>query len=82
MTTVLTGSEKMPQIFKALVSITAWAMWIISWLIGLSTFVMGLITGALYGSEPTPMIFPVFFALALAYAFLAVVVMRLRQKME
>ena len=37
----------MPQKFKALASITAWAMWIIAWVIGLSTFVMGIITGLL-----------------------------------
>ncbi len=72
----------MPQKFKALTSITAWAMWIIAWVMGLSTFVMGIITGSLYGSEPAPLIYPVFFAVALGYLFLAVVVMRLRQKME
>jgi len=72
----------MPPVFKSLATITAWAIWIISWIIGLSTFVMGIISGALYGPGPLPMVYPVFFAVALAYAVLAVVVMRLRQKME
>jgi len=72
----------MPPIFKALASITAWSLWILSWVVGLSTFVMGLVTGTLYGSAPVPMVYPVFFGVSLAYAVLAVVVMRLRQKME
>ena len=44
----------MPPIFKALASITAWSLWILSWVVGLSTFVMGLVTGTLYGSAPVP----------------------------
>ena len=69
-------------IFKALASITAWTMFIVFWVMGLSTFVMGLINGDLYGSEPAPMAYPVLFAVALAYGVGAVVIMRLRQKME
>ena len=72
----------MPEKFKALASITAWTMFIVFWVMGLSTFLMGLITGALYGGEPVPLVFPVSIAVALAYGVGAVVVMRLRQKME
>ncbi len=72
----------MPGIFKALASITAWAMFVIFWVMGLSTFVMGLITGALYGAEPVPMSMLVGFAVSLAYGIGAVVVMVLRKKME
>ncbi len=72
----------MPQIFKALASIMAWILWISGLIMGLSTFIMGIISGSFYGSEPTPMVFPVSFAVALAYGIGAVVVMRLRQKME
>ena len=72
----------MPEKFKALASISAWAMFIISWVIGLSTFLMGTIKGYLYGSEPAPMVIPVFFTVALAYGMGAVVVMILRKKME
>jgi len=76
------GGGEMPEKFKALASIMAWSLWIISWVIGLSTFVMGLVNGYLYGSEPAPMAIPAFFALSLAYGIGAVVVMILRKKME
>ncbi len=72
----------MPPIFKALATITAWALWISAWVMGLSTFVMGLITGQLYGAKEPSLVFPAFFTVALAYAVLAVVVMRLRQQMQ
>ena len=72
----------MPEKFKALASITAWTMFIVFWVMGLSTFLKGLISGALYGGEPVPLVIPVSFAVALAYGVGAVVVMRLRQKME
>jgi len=71
----------MPPIFKALASITAWAMFIIFWVMGLSTFVMGLITGQLYGGQPTIQLL-VAFAVSLASGVGAVVVMILRKKME
>jgi len=72
----------MPDIFKALASILAWVLWIASLVMGLSTFVMGLISGTLYGSQPMPMTYPMSFAVALAYGVGAVVVMILRKKME
>jgi hypothetical protein len=72
----------MPQIFKALATITAWALFILAWITGVSAFIMGIINGSLYGDEEPSMALPAFFAIALADAFLAVVVMRLRQKME
>ena len=72
----------MPGIFKALASITAWIMFIGFLVMGFSTFIMGLISGALYGGQPAPMTFPVFFAVSLAYGVGAVVVMILRKKME
>ena len=72
----------MPEIFKALATITAWALFILSWVIGLGTLMSGIISGRLFGPEPPPMVMGAFFALSLAYAVLAVVVMRLRQKME
>ena len=72
----------MPDIFKALASVTAWAMLVIFWVMGLSVFVTGLITGRLYGPEPPPMVMPAAFAVALAFGLGAVVVMILRKKME
>ena len=73
----------MPDIFKALATITAWTLFIIGWVAGLSTFIGGIIGGGLYGgTEPPPMIFPAMFAVTLASFVLAVVVMVLRKKME
>ena len=73
----------MPPIFKALASIMAWGLWIGSWVAFLSIFVTGIIEGTLYGGgDPPPMIFPAFFAVALAMGVGSVVVMVLRKKME
>jgi hypothetical protein len=72
----------MPPIFKALASIMAWGLWIIAWVMGISTFAMGMVNGVLFGSEPVPMVFPAFFACSLAMGVGAVVVMVLRKKME
>jgi Na+/proline symporter len=72
----------MPQIFKALASISAWALFIIAWIIGASTAIMGIVNGALYGDEPPSMVFPALFAVSMAYALAGVVVMILRKKMD
>ena len=72
----------MPQIFKALATITAWVLWIAGMVMGFSVFIRGIIRGDLYGAEVAHMAYPVFFAVALAYAIGAVVVMVLRKKME
>jgi hypothetical protein len=70
----------MPKIFRPMATVMAWALYIIAWIIGLSTAVMGIVTGNLYGSEP-PMVLPVFFAVSLAFGVGSVVVMILRKKM-
>ena len=72
----------MPDIFKALASIMAWILWIFALVMGFSTMAMGIIHGDLYGAEAHPMAYSVSFAIAGFYAILAVVIMRLRQKME
>jgi hypothetical protein len=72
----------MPQIFKALATITAWALFIFAWVTGLSAFLGGITSGALYGGKPPSMVIPVFFLVALAEGVSAVVVMILRKKME
>ena len=72
----------MPPIFKALASITAWILWIAGLVCGFSTFIMGIITGTLYGGGPVPMSYWAGFAVALAYGVGAVVVMKLRKMLE
>ena len=72
----------MPDIFKALATIMAWILWIISLVMGFSTFIVGTISGDLYGSEELSMGYPATFAVAGFYALAAVVIMLLRKKME
>ncbi len=73
----------MPQIFKALTTTTAWILWISGMVMGFSTLIIGIIAGDLYNpAQPTPMAYPALFAVALAYGVGAIIVMRLRQKME
>jgi hypothetical protein len=72
----------MPDIFKALASITAWVLFVLAWITGISTFIMGTVSGCLFGDEEPAMVLPVFFAVSLAEAVSAVVVMILRKKME
>ena len=73
----------MPQIFKALATITAWILWISSLVMGFSTLIIGTIGGDLFNPNVvTPMSYPANFAVAGFYAILAVVIMILRKKME
>ena len=73
----------MPQIFKALATITAWILWIVSLVIGFGTCILGIIAGDLFNPESVlPMTYPAMFAVAGFYAILAVVIMILRKKME
>jgi len=72
----------MPDIFKALATITAWILWIVALVMGFSAFAMGIIHGDLFGAEATPMSYAAIFAVAGFYALAAVVIMILRKKME
>jgi hypothetical protein len=71
----------MPDIFKALATITAWALFIVSWITGFSTILAAIMSRGLYGSEAPSMVFPVLLLVALAQAVAAVGVMILRKKM-
>ncbi len=73
----------MPGVFKPLATIMAWVLWVSGMVMGFSTLIIGIIAGDLYNpAQPTPMAYPALFAVALAYGVGAVIVMRLRQKME
>ena len=73
----------MPQIFKALATITAWILWISGLVMGFSTMIIGIIAGDLFNpAQPVAISYPATFAVAGAYASLAVVIMILRKKME
>jgi hypothetical protein len=72
----------MPDIFKALASITAWVFFIVSWITALITVLSMIITGGMFGDETPPMVVPAFFAVATAEGFLAVVIMKIRKSLE
>ncbi len=73
----------MPGVFKPLATIMAWVLWVSGMVMGFSTLIIGTIAGDLFNpAQPTPMQYPALFAVALAYGVGAVIVMRLRQKME
>ncbi len=73
----------MPGAFKPLATIMAWVLWVSGMVMGFSTLIIGTIAGDLFNpAQPTPMAYPALFAVALAYGVGAVIVMRLRQKME
>jgi hypothetical protein len=73
----------MPGVFKPLATIIAWVLWVSGMVMGFSTLIIGTIAGDLFNpAQPTPMAYPALFAVALAYGVGAVIVMRLRQKME
>lgn len=73
----------MPPIFKALASIMVWVLWLVGLVMGFSTFAMGIIRGDLYNTDGvTPMVYPVGFAVSLAFGIGAAVVMLIRKKLE
>ena len=73
----------MPGVFKPLATIMAWVLWVSGMVMGFSTLIIGTIAGDLFNpAQPVPMAYPALFAVALAYGVGAVVVMKLRQKME
>ena len=73
----------MPEIFKALATITAWILWICSLVMGFGTMIIGIIGGDLFNpGADLSMTYPAMFAVAGFYAILAVVIMILRKKME
>ena len=73
----------MPQIFKALATITAWILWISSLVMGFGALIIGIIAGDLFNpAQPLAMSYPAIFAVAGAYAILALVAMKIRKGME
>ncbi len=73
----------MPQIFKALATITAWILWLSGLVMGFGALIIGIIAGDLFNpAQPLAISYPAIFAVALAYGVGAVVVMILRKKME
>ncbi len=72
----------MPNIFKALATITAWILWICGLAMAIITLTAMGIRGDLFSSEALKIADAVSFALAAGMTFLAVAVMLIRKKLE
>ena len=73
----------MPPIFKTLANITVWTLWVGSWVLLLSTLVMGFVRGQLFSAEAVPPFsYVMFFGLAMVCAILSVCAMKLRKMLE
>lgn len=72
----------MPQIFKALASITAWGLFVLGWVQIVINLIMGTITREYFTLKVPSWEMGLFAGLGIATLVLSVVVMRLRQKME
>ena len=72
----------MPPIFKALASITAWALFILGWLFLLGTNIGATVGGEFFGAEPPPLCFFLGNGVGIASLILSVCAIKLRQMLE
>jgi uncharacterized membrane protein len=72
----------MPQKFKALATVTVWALFVSGWLAGLLTFIIGIMKGYVFGAEPAPMTYFASYAISIGFAFAGGFLMIVRKKLE
>ena len=73
----------MPQIFKGLVTVTIWLMFIFAWCFCVFGLIFGgFVSGELTGTEPPSMNFLVALALSIPFAFAGGFLMLVRKKLE
>jgi len=73
----------MPQIFKGLVTVTIWLMFIFAWIMTVFiTIVPGLVEGEITGTEPPSMQFLIGIALSIGFAFAGGFLLLVRKKLE
>jgi hypothetical protein len=72
----------MPSYLKALATIGVWGLFIFAWIIGISLFIQGIITGDLYGPQAPPMEIWAGSAVALGFAVGAGFLMLVRKWLE
>jgi hypothetical protein len=73
----------MPQIFKPLVTVTIWLMFIFAWIFSvLGLIIGGFVSGELTGTQPPSMNFLVALALSIGFAFAGGFLMLVRKKLE
>jgi hypothetical protein len=73
----------MPQIFKAVVTVGIWGLYVASWLAGVLAFIFGgIMKGYAFGAEPVPMSYFVSYAVSIGFAFAAGFMIIVRKKLE
>ena len=73
----------MPQIFKGLVTVSAWLMFILAWGFSVVGFIVGgFVEGEITGAEPPSMNFLVGLALSIGFAFAGGFLLLVRKKLE
>ena len=73
----------MPKIFKALATITVWALWVCGWLAFLLTFIFGgIMKGYLTDVTSAPMSYWLGYIIATSLAFATGSMMLVRKKLE
>jgi hypothetical protein len=73
----------MPQIFKALLTVTIWLMFIFAWSFSVFGLIIGgFVGGELTGTAPPSMNFMVGLALSIGFAFAGGFLMLVRKKLE
>ena len=72
----------MPQKFKALATVSVWALFVGSWLCGLITFIIGIMKGYVFGAGPVPMSYYASYAISIGFAFAGGFMMIVRKKLE
>jgi hypothetical protein len=74
---------EMPDIFKALATITAWTLFVLGWVIlVIGVLIMPGIGGVFFAATPPPVIFWIALASAVGTLILSVAAMKLRQMLE
>lgn len=72
----------MPQIFKALLTVTIWLMFIFAWATSLSAIIAGGFLGGEFGPEPPSMCFFAGLAVSVFFAFAGGFLILVRKKLE
>ncbi len=73
----------MPQIFKALVTVTIWLMFILAWAFSVIAIIVGgFVEGELTGTAPPSMNFFAALAFSIPFAFAGGFLMLVRKKLE
>ena len=73
----------MPQIFKALVTVTIWLMFIFAWIFSVFAVIIGgFVSGEFFGAAPPSMNFFAALAVSVGFAFAGGFLVLVRKRLE